>query len=83
MFAYRSEIRLADGNKYLSMSTIIYYVPARDYQGTCKRVNAPYRPYTCTLGNPSYSKLFLDIVPSCLDTVTRVMRGQPQRISCN
>lgn len=31
----------------LSMSTI-NYVPARDYQRTvvCKRVNAPYRPYT-------------------------------------
>ena len=41
----------------------------RDYHG--KRVNPPYR--SSNQGNPS--KLFLDIVPSSSEDVTRAMRG--------
>ena len=50
----------------------------RDYQG--KRVNLQYRPYARVIP----LKIFLEMVPSySAENVTRAMRGQHKRLSCN
>ena len=49
----------------------------RDYQG--KRVNPHIGPLTRVIR----LKLFLDIVPSSSENITRAIRGQPKRLSRN
>ena len=62
-----------------SAAQVKIYLQSRDYPGI-KRVNHPYGP--STQSNPSL-KLFLYIVPSSSESMTRAMRRQPKRLTRN